>query len=66
MEETVSSLLIGFDLTRTQAKLQTVGQFRENLASLLAAFPNGQMTEHLVALIPIDEFIGSVEVLAEW
>ncbi|UOZ08875.1 DEAD/DEAH box helicase [Amycolatopsis sp. WQ 127309] len=66
MEETGSSLVIGFDLTRTQAKLQTVGQFRENLAGLLAAFPNGQMTERLVALIPIDEFIGSVEALAEW
>ncbi|WP_372667437.1 DEAD/DEAH box helicase [Amycolatopsis kentuckyensis] len=66
MEPSGPSLIIGFDLTRTQAKLQTVNQFRENLASLLAAFPGGQMTERLAAAVPIDEFIGGIEALAGW
>lgn len=66
MEQSGPSLTIGFDLTRTQAKLETANQFRENLASLLAAFPGGQMTERLAAAVPIDEFIGGIEALAGW
>lgn len=66
MEESGPSLVIGFDLTRTQARLQTLSRHREDLASLLASFPSGQMTERLAAAIPIDEFLGNVEALATW
>ena len=66
MGESEASLVIGFDLTRTQAKLQTASQYRENLAALLANFPGGQMTERLAAAIPIDEFLGNLEILASW
>ncbi|GAA4538081.1 DEAD/DEAH box helicase [Amycolatopsis samaneae] len=60
------TLVIGFDLTRTQAKLETVSRHRESLASLLAAFPSGQMTERLAAAVPIDEFIEGLESLTGW
>ncbi|MGW3995356.1 DEAD/DEAH box helicase [Amycolatopsis sp. NPDC004772] len=66
MHRSGPSLIIGFDLTRTQARLQTVSRRREDLASLLAGFPGGQMTERLAAAVPIDEFIGNIEALAEW
>ncbi|MFB9684655.1 DEAD/DEAH box helicase [Amycolatopsis plumensis] len=60
------SLFIGFDLTRTQAKLVAASEFREDLARLLARFPSGQMTERLAAAIPVDEFVGNLESLAAW
>ncbi|SEB39359.1 Superfamily II DNA or RNA helicase, SNF2 family [Amycolatopsis tolypomycina] len=66
MDRNGPSLVIGFDLTRTQARLQTTGRHRENLASLLAGFPGGQMTERLAAAVPIDEFLGNIEALAAW
>ncbi|ADJ50915.1 DNA/RNA helicase [Amycolatopsis mediterranei S699] len=66
MDRSGPSLVIGFDLTRTQARLQTVSRHRENLASLLAGFPGGQMTERLAAAVPIDEFIGNIEALTAW
>ncbi|MFE7155336.1 DEAD/DEAH box helicase [Streptomyces sp. NPDC057636] len=60
------SLVIGFDVTRTQAALRTVPECRGALGQLVASFPSGRMTDRLSAAVPIDGFLSSLSALGSW
>lgn len=60
------SLTIGFDVTRTQAALRTVPEYRGALGQLVASFPRGRMTDRLSAAVPIDGFLASISALGNW
>ncbi|QDN79461.1 DEAD/DEAH box helicase [Streptomyces sp. S1A1-7] len=60
------SLVIGFDVTRTQAALRTVPECRGALGQLVASFPSGRMTDRLSAAVPIDGFLSSLSALGTW
>ncbi|QFU85535.1 DEAD/DEAH box helicase [Amycolatopsis sp. YIM 10] len=60
------SLNIGFDITRTQARLRTTAEYKPDLGRLLASFPAGRMSDLLAATIPIEGFLAGLGALAEW
>ncbi|MEW2487366.1 DEAD/DEAH box helicase [Streptomyces sp. NPDC048411] len=60
------SLTIGFDVTRTQAALRTVPEYRGPLGQMIASFPSGRMTDKLSAAVPLDSFVASISALGTW
>lgn len=65
-ETPATTLQIGFDVTRTQAALHTVPEFKTALAAMLARFPTGRMTDLMSAAVPIDGFVAGIGALASW
>ncbi|ONF67080.1 DNA helicase [Amycolatopsis keratiniphila subsp. keratiniphila] len=66
MAEQEASLVIGFDVTRTQALLRAQPEFTAALGRLLERFPAGRFSEKSAITVPVDEFLLGLEALAAW
>ncbi|MER6235098.1 DEAD/DEAH box helicase [Streptomyces clavifer] len=61
-----SSLHIGFDVSRTKAVLRAAEPYRGDLARLAARFPGGGLRGRLNLELSLDDFLVSIDVLADW
>ncbi|MCX4534877.1 DEAD/DEAH box helicase [Streptomyces sp. NBC_00841] len=60
------SLHIGFDVTRTRAVLRASEPHRSDLTRLAARFPGGGLRGRLALELSLDDFLVSIDVLADW
>ncbi|MER7449647.1 DEAD/DEAH box helicase [Nocardia beijingensis] len=64
--ETVPSLRLGFDVTRTRVELRTLPAFQRDFAQLTARISTGGWRGSLSAEIDLDDFLVNLSELATW